>query len=43
MSIQGAERTEFGEFEGGEFEGGELEGEFEGGGSRANSRAVDRG
>jgi uncharacterized protein (DUF697 family) len=29
MSIQGAELTEFGEFEGGEFEGGEFEGEFE--------------
>jgi uncharacterized protein (DUF697 family) len=30
MSIQGAELTEFGEFESGEFEGGEFEGEFEG-------------
>ena len=28
MSIQEAELTEFGEFEGGEFEGGEFEGEF---------------
>jgi hypothetical protein len=32
MTIQGAEFTEFVEFEGGEFEGGEFEGgEYEGG------------